>query len=158
MEPPPKSRIPADYIVGAVILLVCAILYGITLTFETVPPSLSQNVPPERFPQLILGVIAALTVVMMFQARKRPAKKRKFVPRTAVYTGTILILFMVVHAWLGTLVTMSLFLLALPILWGERRYPFVLIYAVLFPTAVYGLFVKILQVRFYWGIFEAFIR
>jgi putative tricarboxylic transport membrane protein len=50
-----------------------------------------------------------------------------------------------------------LFCLAMPILWGERRYLLVLVYAVLFPIAIYLLFSQLLQVRFPAGSFTSLL-
>lgn len=152
---PPRWR--ADYGIAAVILLFCAVVVVLTTTFEKVPLALSQGIPPEEFPRLIVGLIVFLTLVMALQARAQPDSKRKAVPGMVYFTAALLSLFVAAIDWLGTMPTVFLFCLAMPILWGERRYLLVLVYAVLFPIAIYLLFSQLLQVRFPAGSFTSLL-
>jgi putative tricarboxylic transport membrane protein len=150
-----RVRLREDYIVAALILLFSAIVIGITTMFEEVPAALSQGIPPEQFPRLTVGVIVLLALLLAFQAQ--PRSKRKRVPTMAYYTAALLVVFVAITDLIGTITTMVLFSLAMPVLWGERRYLLVLTYAMLFPIAVYTLFSQVLEVRFPLGLLGTFL-
>jgi putative tricarboxylic transport membrane protein len=148
-----------DLVVTGVILTLCAFLFWDTTTFEEVPASLAQNVPPERFPQLLLIVIAALAVFIPFEhVHKRRQgidldKERSARIRPITFV-TALALFVVVllMPWLGTLPAMVVACALIPVLWGERRFGLIAIYAIALPLAVTLLFVGALEVNFLPGI------
>ena len=118
---------------------------------------LSQGIQPTQFPRMLVGIIAVLTVVMVIQARARQDAIKKRVPVVAFMTAGLLVIFVAAVEWLGTIGSIVLFCIALPILWGERRFGWIGVYAVFFPVAVYLLFVKVLEVRFPTGLFESFL-
>lgn len=146
--PPLISHLRKDDIVALVLLIFVATAYGITATFESVPSSLSLNQPPEFFPRLVLLAIAALTLAMVIEARRRPEKKRKEMPRMVYYSALSLLAFLLVIDWLGMFLSMVFFCGLFPLLWGERRYRIIIPFMTLFPATVYLLFVKVLEVRF----------
>lgn len=137
-----------DTLAGVVILICCAIVFALTLTFDDVPSALSHGVPPTQFPRLLVGFITALTLLMMFESRKKPPSDRKPVPRMVYLSTALLLVFVVLINWAGTIVAMIGFCIALPLLWGERRYVPILILAALFPIAVYYMFSVVMEVRF----------
>jgi putative tricarboxylic transport membrane protein len=143
--------------VGAVILVFCAVVVYLTTLFDEVPAMLSQGIPPTQFPRLLVGVIAVLVVMMVIQARTRRDPKKKPVPMVALMTAGILAVFVAAIEWTGTISAIVMFCIALPILWGERRFGWIAAYAVVFPIAVYLLFVKVLEVRFPTGLFKSFL-
>ncbi len=156
---PPKAarsfRLRADEAIGAVILVFVAVIIAITTAFDDVPTALSQGIPPEQFPRLISVIIACLAVILIIQARVREEKARKRVPLVTLLTTALLVIYVVLLDWLGTLAAMILFCFALPILWGERRYVWTAVYAILFPLGVYLLFSGVLEVRFPKGVLPA---
>ena len=141
-------RLPSDVIVGGCILLFCALAYAVTLTFERAPAVVAQNVQPATFPRLVLGVIAVLTVAMLVLARGRSERRRRRVPAMTWLSGAVMIGFVLAFQWLGIVPAMVLLCLALPVLWGERRWQLVLPFGLGFPLAVYLLFVEVLEVHF----------
>lgn len=143
-----SGRLPSDLAVGACILLFCAVAYGVTLTFDRAPAVVAQNVQPATFPRLVLGVIAVLTLVMMSLARGQPDKRRRRVPAMTWLSAVVMIGFVLAFQWLGIVPAMVLLCLGLPVLWGERRWHFVLPFGLGFPLAVYLLFVEVLEVHF----------
>ena len=151
-----SSFLHGDGIAGAVVLAFCAAVVYITTTFEEVPAILSQGIPPTQFPRMMIGIIAFLTVVMMIQSQNRRDKGKKPVPIVAFMTAGFLLLFVAAIEWIGTIGAIVIFCIALPILWGERRYRWLAAYALVFPAGVYLLFVKVLEVRFPAGLFESF--
>lgn len=156
VDPPRSPRLRGDDIVGGAILLLCAVVYAITMTFEEVPVMLSQGIQPAAFPRLMIVVIAILAVVMMIQGRRGGRTDRRPLPLAVYGTTGLLILFVVAIDWLGTIIAISLFCLALPVLWGERRYAWLVAFAVLFPMGIFVLFSKVLEVRFPSGVLQLF--
>jgi putative tricarboxylic transport membrane protein len=148
-----------DLAVTAVILALCAFLFWDTTRFERVPASLAQNVQPTMFPRLLLAVIVAMAVFLPFEhlQKKRQgidldSTRRDWVRPITYVTGLVLLGVVIAVPWLGTLVAMVVACALLPVLWGERRYWLVAIYAIAFPLAITALFVGGLEVNFEPGI------
>ena len=140
---------------GALLLALCAVLYWLTTRFDSVPAALSQNVPPEFFPRLLLAVIALLAVVLMLRGgggkdgagspghSDAPAENRKgLVAAATVWLACAL------FTYVGAAPAMFFSCLALPLIWGERRRGMLALYALGFPAAVYAVFALLLEVRF----------
>jgi putative tricarboxylic transport membrane protein len=148
-----------DLAVTAVILALCAFLFWDTTRFERVPASLAQNVQPTMFPRLLLAVIVAMAVFLPFEhlQKKRQgidldSTRRDWVRPITYVTGLVLLGVVIAVPWLGTFVAMVVACALLPVLWGERRYWLVAIYAIAFPLAITALFVGGLEVNFEPGI------
>ena len=141
---PPRG----DVGVALVILAVCAVLYAVTLTFNDAPPSLARGMQPRVFPQLVLGLIAFLALIILVQAGPVERRARSTDWRTVVLTALACIGCVVIFEHVGVIITLFLFGLLLPLLWGERRVGPVAIYAVVFPLLIWGLFRGILGVHF----------
>jgi putative tricarboxylic transport membrane protein len=158
----PRHKLPAhkvDLIVAAIILALCAFLFWETTNFREIPRGLAQNVPPERFPQLLLIVIAAMALFIPFEhVHKRRQgidldKERSDRIRPITFmTALALFVVVLVTPWLGTLPAMVLACALIPLLWGERRFWLIAIYAIALPLAVALLFVGGLEVNFLPGI------
>ena len=149
---PGRWRPREDQVVAAVIVLASAVVIALTTTFEEVPAALSQGIPPEQFPRLVLGVIIALALILALQARRAAPARRARVPAMIYLSAGLLIALVVALEYLGAFAAMALFCIARPLLWGERRLVALAIYAVAVPSAVYLLFTRILEVRFPGGI------
>lgn len=155
--PARSSLLRGDDSVGIVILAFCAVVVYLTTNFDEVPAMLSQGIPPTQFPRMMVGVIGLLTVIMVIQARRRQDSSKSRVPVVAFLTAGLLLAFVAVIELVGTLGAIVLFCIALPVLWGERRYGWIAAYAVVFPVCVYLLFVKVLEVRFPLGLLESIL-
>jgi putative tricarboxylic transport membrane protein len=93
----------------------------------------------------VIAVLASVLAVTSFRrdsARKRPVKL------IALVTGAMMIAFVIAFDTLGFIAAMVLYSLAMPALWGERRWRIVIPFALLFPAAVYVVFVLGLGVHF----------
>jgi hypothetical protein len=154
--PPRSPLLRGDDLVGGVILFFCAATYAITTTFEEVPAMLSQGIQPSVFPRALIAVIAILSMILIVQGRRKPASVRKPVPIVAFATAGLLGLFVAAIDWVGMMIAIFLFCLVLPALWGDRRYFWITIFAVLFPAGIFILFSKMLEVRFPLGILQSF--
>ena len=150
-----------DLTLAVVILAVCGVLYYLTTRFEKVPELMSQNIPPEWFPRILIWVIVLLTVIIPFEhLMHKKGKKHLDEDRSArikpisIYSAILLCCIVVSMPWLGTFLTLILVCTLLPILWGEKRVKVLLPFAVLFPGLVALLFTKVLGVFFEPGIWS----
>ncbi len=150
-----------DLIVSIMLLAVCGYLYYLTTTFEQASALLGDNVGPADFPRLVLTIIAILAVLMLLERRLQPARWQKIKDGQAdsvkMLTWLSIGFTLLVTAaapYLGTMLTMFLVCLFLPLLWGERRMWLVLAFAVIFTFAVTWLFNVVLRVFFEPGIFN----
>ena len=141
---PPRG----DVAVALVILAVCAVLYAITVTFDSAPPSLSRGMQPRVFPQLVLGLIALLALIILVQAKPVDTRSSGTDWRTVVLTALACIGCVVIFEHVGVIITLFLFAVVLPLLWGERRVVPVVIYAAIFTLLVWALFRGVLGVYF----------
>lgn len=110
------------------IMLFAATMFGVTFTFDKVPAILAQGIQPTVFPRAILAMIFGLATIQALRAfhlsRDDIAKlqPRKKVPLIVFLTAGLLIGFAMVMPIIGTFPAIVLFLPALAILWGERRW------------------------------------
>lgn len=155
----PASVHRTDLLLAAIIVAGAAFLFYETTRFDQIPAGLAQNVPPELFPQLLLVLIAVMTLFVPFEhIQKRregidlDATRSDRIRPVTWLTAAILLGVVLVVQWLGTVLAMVLACAALPVLWGERRLWLVALFAVLMPLAVTLLFVGLLEVNFIPGI------
>ncbi|MDH3597284.1 MAG: tripartite tricarboxylate transporter TctB family protein [Rhodospirillales bacterium] len=146
-------RLPRDVVVGACVLVSCAVAYAITFSFKQAPAALAQNVQPASFPRLVISVIAVLSAGQMILSWRLPEKALKPMPWTIAISAAVMIAFVIAFDALGIVPAMVLLCFGLPVLWGERRWHLIVPYAILFPAAIYGLFAKVLGVHFDPGLF-----
>ncbi len=155
--PSPSSSLihGVDLKLTLTILGVCAALYYVTTTFDEVSTLLTQNIPPEWFPRLLIWFIAILSLILPFEHRFLERGKKGLdegresrIPIGAIVTAGLLILVVASIVVLGTFLSMVLVCAALPLLWGERRWKILIPYVILFPTLVALLFTKVLRVYF----------
>ena len=139
-------RIHSDQAAAAVIIALAAAAYGITFTFPEVPKALQQGMGPERYPQLVLGVLIGLCALLAIDARGKPDTKPPPLEPAVVLTAASGALFIGAVLLLGMPLAMFLALLALGLLWGERRWLPLLLNAVLLPAIIWAVFVRGLRV------------
>ncbi len=151
---------PTDTVIAALLLAGCAFLYWETTQFDAVPSFLGQNVLPEHFPRLVLYLIGALALIIPFEHRIWPERWRKIredrsepVPAITWATMGLLILVVLAEPYIGTMLSIATVSLAMPLLWGERRWHLLVPFALLFTLAVSFVFSEILRVHFEPGIF-----
>jgi len=142
------ARIPHDAIAGAGVLVFCLVVYLVTLTFKQAPAVIAQNVQPATFPRMVLVVMAVLAGIIIFRSFNIPDTPQKRLKPMVWLSATVMPGFVVVFYLLGILPAMMLLCFFLPLLWGERRFRFIVPYSILFPLAVYLLFVTVLKVHF----------
>ena len=148
-----------DLVVALVIFAICAVLYYVTTTFEEVSNLLAQNIPPEFFPQLVIIIIAILTLGVPFEhllhtrrGENIDSDRSERIKRMPYVTAALLIALVIGIPYLGMLLTLIGVCALLPLMWGERRVKLILPFAILFPLAVAYLFNKVLLVYFEPGV------
>lgn len=151
---------PGDLFVSAILLAGAGYLYYLTTQFEEPSALLGDNVGPADFPRLVIYFVAILAIILPFESRLQPERwqkiwesRRKSVGALTWMSIGFLIIVSLVAPYLGTIITMFLVSLLLPLLWGEKRIGLVIAFAVLFTFAVTWVFNVILKVFFEPGVF-----
>lgn len=137
-----------DSLIGVCLIAFCAFVFWLTTGFDEVPPMLSQNVPPTFFPRLVLSIIALLSLALILQGLKKEAKANEKIEPAVFVTAAIVAIAGLLLSFAGTLLTLSLVAIVLPIAWGERRARLIGALAVCLPAAVYLIFSFALGIRF----------
>lgn len=127
-------------VAAAAVIAVAAVLFALTFGFEQLPAGLAGGFGAEAFPRLVLGVIAALAVLLF--ANPPAAEPQAPIPRMVYFTAGSLLAFMALVPLAGMLGAMFVFLLWLGYLWGERRLWLLLLASVLLIAAIWGVFVR----------------
>ena len=143
----------AERVVESLVVMAFAVfLYGVTYTFDEVPPILAQGVEPTVFPRAILifiFLLAALQVVRGLRlspekiARLKPCTP---VPRIVYLTAAVLVAFALLLPVIGTFPALALFCPGLAFLWGERRWRLMALSFAGFIAFIYVLFVVLLNI------------
>ena len=156
-----------DSLAGLTVVGVCAVAWWLTAGFDEVPAILSQNVPPTFFPRLVIGTAALLGGLLVAGGIRRRTRESAdhaaagdpstprgkaggAAPPPPVFWATagLIAVSGVLVPLVGTLLTLGLVAIALPLLWGERRVRLVLALALGLPGAIYLVFTIALGVRF----------
>lgn len=151
---PARPWLRSDQKVALGVVIFSLAVLWVSTTFDEVPSALTQGVPPESYPQLLVWTLIVFAALLAYQARGWTDKKKKHVKPIVIYTAILTIVATLSIHWLGIFGVMVIGCVAMPLLWGERRYLIVGLYAILFPLSVYGLFHGLLEVQFPLGIFE----
>ena len=139
---------PKDLIPGAVILAVCAALYVVTTTFDSDPLGMAQGMPATHMPRLVLTVIAGLAVLMIVQGVRAGSTDAADAPPWRMWaTAGILAVCAALFPTIGVPLAFFGVCVAIPILWGARRYGLVVAFAAAVPVAIYVVFQTLLGLR-----------
>jgi len=149
-----------DLIVSLTVIAICLFFYYVTTTFDEVSNLLAQNVPPEFFPRGVLIIIMILALGLPFEHlvhRRRgeniDSERSERVRRLPYLSAALLFLSILAMPYIGTLLSTIGICVALPLLWGERRWRLIVLFALIFPTAVAYVFDRILLVQYEPGLF-----
>ncbi len=155
----PSSLHRPDIIVAGIVLAVCVLLFARTFWFDLVPASLAQNVQPPDFPRLVLISVAIIALLIPFEYQRKlrrgidlDSDRSEPIPMAVYITAIALVVFVGITPFLGTFASLLLIAAGLPLMWGERRWKYLVPYVVIFPTVVMWLFSVVLQVNFLPGI------
>jgi len=136
----------ADVFVGVAVVLFAAIVYAATFSFDQAPFEISQGMGAETFPRLVLGVMATLGAALAWRSRRRRPEPAAPVAAIVIQTAVLLLLFMIAGAVVGMLPAMFFFIVALGVLWGERRIVPLCILAAAMCLAIWAVFARGLSV------------
>jgi len=144
-----------DLAVAAVLLAFAGWIYFETTRFEEVAALFSQDVPPEFLPRLLIWTIVALSLLLPFEHLLKPGGRAHFhdarsrpIAMMAYKTAALLTLILLSVKGVSLYIALILACVALPVLWGERRWKIIIPYALVFPTIVMLLFSRLLGVYF----------
>jgi putative tricarboxylic transport membrane protein len=144
-----RSGLNRDVIAGIALLVFCGVTYWLTTGFDEPPSMLSQNVPPTFFPRLVLTAIALMAALLIVLGWRRGEQTRGPRVRPAVLlTAAVIVLATFLVGLIGTLATLSVVAFVLPLLWGERRWQWIILLCIGLPLAIYLVFTIALDVRF----------
>lgn len=150
-----------DLVLAILIFSVCGYLYYLTTKFEQVADVLAQNIQPEFFPQLLIWTIVFLTLFIPIEHRflkggsaSIDKSRSQRIKPLALLTGLLLITVVATILWVGTIASIVIVCIAMPILWGERSPKILVPYAIIFPILITLLFNQALGVHFEPGLFE----
>ncbi|MBX2855768.1 MAG: tripartite tricarboxylate transporter TctB family protein [Rhodobacteraceae bacterium] len=154
-----------DALLALVLFAICAFFYWQTYGFDAPGAFLGENVLPEHFPRLLLVSIGGMALLLPFEHRLEVDRwplieKSRSAPigLSTVLTMGFLVVLVALSGWLGTILTILVAALGLPLLWGERRVVLILVYALVFTSVVTWLFSIVLSVYFEPGVFGLTLR
>lgn len=144
-----------DLAVAAVLLAIAGWVYYETTKFEEVAALFAQDVPPEFLPRLLIWTIVVLSLLLPFEHLLKPGGRAHFhdarsrpIAGMAYKSAALLTLIVLSVKWASAYIALILACVALPVLWGERRWKILVPYALVFPTIVMLLFSRLLGVYF----------
>jgi putative tricarboxylic transport membrane protein len=135
-------RLHSDIAIAIVIVAFCAVVYGITTTFPSMPSVLVMDMGPEVFPRLLLGVLVFLAGLLAFISRGRRDESRESVPAMVYWTALAMLAFIGVVWLVGMTVAMFVGFVGIGLLWGEKRRGILLVAGVALSAFIYLLFVR----------------
>ncbi len=142
--PDPNTRHLERWLVPAVIIAFCLAAFWITTGFDRMPPILKRGIQPSDFPQLIAGLIIAMTLLMALVDPVRVADRMAGKTWTSLLLMGVFALVTVVDFFLA----LSVFAVSLALAWGERRKPVLVLIGLVVPASVFFLFDLVFRIRF----------
>ena len=147
-----------DLRMGITMMVLWIILFGLSFTFQS-SDAVKSHTTASFFPQVVLLVAMFFTLIMIYQAiRKGPDEVEektddyKEVKKRVVLSMVAAIAFGAGVSYIGTLVSISLFIIATMLVWGVRSKVSIVLTAILTPIIIYVIFTKILWVQLPAGI------
>ncbi|MBW4709756.1 tripartite tricarboxylate transporter TctB family protein [Roseobacter sp. YSTF-M11] len=126
------------------IVVFCLVAYWLSTQFDRVPPILLRGMQPADFPQMVLLLIMALSVlVMIFD---KPIQHEPM--GVNVWTSLGLFVVFALLAQVDMFLGLGVFAGALAFAWGERRILGAGLVAIVSPTLIFLLFDMVFRIRF----------
>lgn len=144
-EGPSGNRHPIErWLIPVLIIAFCLAAYWITTTFKTMPPILKRGIQPADFPQLLLGLLIILTLIM---AWKDPIQIKERLRGATLGTIGLFAVFAALTA-IDLFLALGVFAATLAAFWGERRVQALAMIGVGVPLAIFFLFDLGFEIRF----------
>ena len=154
-----------DLILALILIAFGSFLYYEAGKFPEAPLVLGDTLNADVFPRMLVVLLFFLTAIIPFEFKITPEKINKIdkdrgdkTPLITWITIAVLLLIVTLAEFLGSFLTMFVICFTIPLLWGEKRYVAVAIYAIIFPICVFLLFNKLLGLYFNPGILEMFFK
>jgi hypothetical protein len=154
-----------DAVLALALIVICGIFYWLSSDFPVPGLFLGDNVLPEQFPRMLLVTIGIFCLLLPIEHKLEPARwplirksRSAHIGANTFVTMGFILLLVGLGEWLGTILTIFIAASCLPILWGERRWLLIGIYAVIFTGIVTYLFSIVLSVYFIPGVFGLTLR
>lgn len=145
-----------DLRMSIVMMIVFIILFALSFTFKS-SDVVKSHTTASFFPQVVLVVAMFLNAIMMYQSVKNGPDEATKEGDPEVFWRVVLSMGVAIAfgfgvAYLGTLVSISLFIVAIMLVWGVRKKLPIVLNAVITPILIYLIFNKILLVQLPSGI------
>ena len=148
-----------DLWVTVIILGGVGLLWYHSTLWDELPAFVQRGLPPSLFPRIWLGAIAVMALILPFEQylqgeRGRDLDKDRSSPVKPITYLTMLLMVPLSASmeWLGSVAVIVLICVVLPLIWGERRWRFLIPYFLVFPPAVIFLFKIAFKVNFEPGV------
>ena len=148
-----------DVVVAVLILAICLVAWSHSSTWDKPMAAFTFVVPPTLFPRMVLGFIIVLTLLLPLEQRLKgkagaelDSDRRNPIKAITYLTTVVAVSIAASMEWLGTIVTVVLISALLPLLWGERRWKYLIPFVIIFPTVVIVLFKVLFSINFEPGI------
>ena len=142
--PDANARHLERWLVPAVIIAFCLVAFWVTTGFDRMPPILKRGIQPSDFPQLIAGLIIALTGLMALVDPVRVADRMAGKTWTSLMLMGVFALVTLADFFLA----LSVFAVTLALVWGERRKSVLVLIGLVVPASVFFLFDLVFRIRF----------
>ena len=150
-----------DLLLAIILICLGSFTYYEAGKFPEAPAILGDTLNAEVFPRMLVVLLLFLTCIIPFEFKITPEKIDKIdkdrgdeTPLITWITIWVLLTIVALAEFLGSFLTMFVICLTIPVLWGEKRYVAVALYAIIFPVCVYLLFNKVLGLYFNPGLLE----
>lgn len=146
-----------DLRMSIILMVIFIILFGLSFTFQS-SNVVTSHTTASFFPQVVLIVAMFFTAIMIYQSiRNGPdTDNNKQVDKEALKRVLLsmvsAIAFGIGVPYLGTLVSISLFIIAIMLTWGVRKKSTMILTALITPVLIYFIFNKLLYVQLPSGI------
>ncbi len=148
-----------DLRLGIVLMVIFLVLFGITFTFRS-SHAVSTHTTAAFFPRVVLVVLMILDALLIMSSWRKgtdsendekmdPGKKKRVMASMGLG-----ILFALGAPYIGTLVCIGLFIIAVMVTWGVKNKMSIILNAVLTPVFIYLVFTKILLVQLPSGVLK----
>ncbi|MEN8831118.1 tripartite tricarboxylate transporter TctB family protein [Pacificibacter sp.] len=132
------------YAVPCCTIAFCLLAYWLSTQFDRVPPIFLRGMQPEDFPQMVLLLIMALSVlVMIFE---KPVEQDPVGINVWTSLGLFAVFALLSH--IDLFLGLGVFAGALAWVWGERRLWRLGLVAIVSPALVFFLFDMVFRIRF----------
>lgn len=134
--------------VPLIIIAFCVFAIWQTTMFDRVPPILKRGIQPSDFPQLIAGLMIALSVILWIWPEAEPEERLS----PNCWATLALMLGFVLVMPVDLFLALGLFGAALALFWGERRIWALGLVGLVIPACVFLLFDLVFRIRFPRGV------